>query len=129
MRSKIFIARKTGFAFIEVLISVLLIGLIGAAYFSAMGTASRSVALNDEQQTSKNLAEMQLEYLASLPYSDSYLPADIPTEQESYSVQTGADGRIWAEAIAGRDNRIQKLRVTILRNGKEVITVSGFKVQ
>ncbi len=121
--------RKPGIALIEVLISLLLIGIISAAFFGALGTASRSVILNDEQQTSKNLAEMQLEYLVSLPYSDSYLPAAIPEDQGSYSIQTGEGGRIYAESIAGRDSRIQKLSVTILRNGKALFTVSGFKVQ
>jgi len=125
----IFNIRKRGIALIEVLISLLLIGIISTAFFSALGTASRSVILNDEQQTSKNLAEMQLEYLVSLPYSDSYLPAPIPEDQVSYSVQTGDGGRIYAQSITGRDSHIQKLSVTILRNGKALFTVSGFKVQ
>jgi hypothetical protein len=121
--------RTTGLAFIEILISLLLLGIISTAFFGAMGTVSKSLVVNDEQQTSKNLAEMQLEYLKSLPYNGWYLPAALPAEDEGYSVLTETDGRIYAENIASRDSNIQKLNVTILRNGRQLISVSGYKVQ
>jgi prepilin-type N-terminal cleavage/methylation domain-containing protein len=124
------VGRSTkGFAFIEILISLALLGIVSTAFFGAMGTASKSLIVNDEQQTSKNLAEMQLEYLKSLPYASSYVPAAIPAGDEGYSVLTNGDGRLYAEAVASRDNNIQKLTVTIVRDGKDAITVSGFKVQ
>jgi type II secretory pathway pseudopilin PulG len=123
------IRNKRGLVFIEILVSLLILGLVSSAFFSAMGTTSRSLIVNDEQQTSKNLAEMQLEYLKGLPFASSYLPAAIPTENAGYSVQTGPDGRVYAEAISARDSKIQKLRVTILRGNKEVFTISGYKVQ
>jgi hypothetical protein len=111
------------------LISLALLAAISAAFFSAMGTSSKSLIVNDEQQTSKNLAEMQLEYLKGLPYAGSYVPAAIPAGAQGYSVLTEGDGRLYPQPISARDSKIQKLTVTIVRGGKDLISVSGFKVQ
>jgi hypothetical protein len=103
--------------------------MVSSAFFNAMGTASKSTIVNDEQQTSKNLAEMELEYVKSLPYNSSYLPATIPAEHAGYSVLTNEDGRLYAETIDSRDSNIQKLTITILRGGRNLFTISSYKVQ
>jgi prepilin-type N-terminal cleavage/methylation domain-containing protein len=120
---------RKGFALIEVLISILLLGLISVAFFAAMGTATKSLMINDEQQTSKNLAEMELEYIKGLPYDDSYLPADVPAGYAGYSVMTEADGRLYAQAVDSRDHNIQKLVLMVLHNGRGVYEVSDYKVR
>jgi Tfp pilus assembly protein PilV len=121
--------KRGGSVFLEVLISLLILAAVSAAFFAAMGTANKSVSANDQDQTSKNLAEMQIEYLKGLPYASAYTPAAIPADYPGYSVQTGVDGQIHAQSVPGRDSNIQSVSVTILHNGQSEMTLSVYKVR
>jgi len=71
---------EKGFAIIETLISIALLGIIAVAFLSAMATASKAHFIADERASAKVLAQSQMEYLKSANYSPSYAPALISDE-------------------------------------------------
>ena len=110
---------EKGFSLIEVLIALVLISLIAAAFLSGLATSLTALAIADKQETAKNLAETQMEYVKGQDYADSYAPASIPGEYAGYSAT------IDAESIRGG---LQEITVTIKHNDKEVITLEDYKV-
>ncbi len=110
---------EKGLALVEVLVSVALLGIIGVGLLSAMGSASRAVVLNDTRVTAKNLAETQMEYIKGLAYAASYVPAPIALDYSGYAAGI---------AVAPlQDSSVQKITVTITRNGSEVGRLEDYR--
>lgn len=113
--------RERGFSFIEVVISLAVMGIIAVGFLSGLGTASKGLLTTDERETAKNLAEAQMEYVKNLPYSVSYAESTaILGEYEYY------DAEIVTTAL--EDGNIQKITVTISHQNKpDVIILEDYK--
>lgn len=116
------VKNEKGFSLVEVLISVAILGAIGATYLSGLSTVSKVLLITDSQETAKNLAESQMEYVKHSDYALVYSPAPIPPEHEGYTASIGTDNELTA-----RDSNIQKITVTIERQGKELAILEGYK--
>jgi prepilin-type N-terminal cleavage/methylation domain-containing protein len=112
---------EKGFSLIEILVSLALFGIISVGFLSSLGTASAVTITTDKQETARNLAETQMEYVKSQAYATSYATAPIPDEYGGYSAT------IDVESL--HDSNIQKITVTIERHGEEVTTLEGYKVR
>ena len=122
-----------GVSFIETLIALALLGLIAVAFLSGLFTASKATFIIDEQATAESLARSQMEYVKSQGYIDYEEPG-----HEEYLVTTpaGYAGYIIEEINVeplpdpngGTLDGIQKITVTILRDGEDILTVKGYKV-
>jgi prepilin-type N-terminal cleavage/methylation domain-containing protein len=112
---------EKGFSLIEVLVSLALLGIISVGFLSSLGTASAVTITTDKQETARNLAETQMEYVKSQAYDTSYATAPIPDEYGGYTAT------IDVETL--HDSNIQKITVTIERHGEEVTTLEGYKVR
>jgi prepilin-type N-terminal cleavage/methylation domain-containing protein len=117
---------EKGFSLIETVICIALLGIIAAGFLSALGTASKALFIADERETAKNLAESQMEYVKSLPYSATYTADNLTQDyvDAGYSVPP-----ISVDSITSRDNHIQKIGVIIKHHDKEVIRLEEYKVQ
>ncbi|WP_165802733.1 type IV pilus modification PilV family protein [Dehalogenimonas alkenigignens] len=60
--------KKNGFSIIEVLIAMMILGIIAAAFLLALVTASKAIALADIRTVSESLARSQLEVIKSETY-------------------------------------------------------------
>jgi prepilin-type N-terminal cleavage/methylation domain-containing protein len=117
-----------GFTLIEVLVSIALLGIIGAGFLGALVTSSRTLIIADVRQTAKNFAEAQLEYMRSLPYDVSYAPSsEINSVYPSFSVVTQLDKRVHGESLHSRDINIQKLTIAVQHQDNYVLSIVGFK--
>lgn len=119
--------KERGFTLVEMLVSVAILGVTGVAFLSGFSTASRGDSIIDERETAKNLAESQMEYIKNQAYTASigagtYAPTPIPWEYAGYSVTVSADN------ITSRDGNIQKIKVIVKRQDKEVTQLEGYKV-
>jgi len=110
---------EKGSSLIETTIGLALLGIISIAFLAGLTTASRALVIADEQATGKSLAESQLEMVRNQDYAVSYQAAPIPEEYASYSARIDTE-------LLGNGN-LQKITVTIERNGKEVTRLEGYK--
>ncbi|HEY81866.1 MAG TPA: hypothetical protein G4O01_01075 [Dehalococcoidia bacterium] len=115
--------KQRGIGLAEVLVALALIGIAVVAFLSSLYTGARTVNIIYERVTAENLARSQLEYIKS----QSYITA--PTSYQALSsLPPGFTITTQASAIEGRDDNIQKITVTVSRNGKTLLTLEDFKV-
>jgi len=108
---------------VEALVAVAILGLALTALLSAVSAGSMAVSRTEERVTAENLARSQLEYVKSQAYQP--LPAAYATVTPSpsdYGVGVVAD------IVPGGDDDIEKITVTVTRNGKELLVVDDYKV-
>jgi prepilin-type N-terminal cleavage/methylation domain-containing protein len=128
---------QKGFSLVEILVSIALLSVIGVALLSSLGTSSKALMTMDQRQTAKNIAEAVMEHIKSVDYLTYYPlddgnPAtndiqDILDNYPGYSV-ANTDGKIYITPIDGRSiSEIHQIDVTVLHNGLEIFTLTGFK--
>ncbi|HEX9897333.1 MAG TPA: type II secretion system protein [Dehalococcoidales bacterium] len=120
---KKFVSDEHGFTLLEVIVAIALLGILAVGLLSAVATSNRALITADERETAKNLAESQIEYTKGLTFAPAYSPAEIPAEYAGYSVS------INVEPILSRDVDIQEVTVTIHHRGREILSLSGYKVR
>jgi prepilin-type N-terminal cleavage/methylation domain-containing protein len=117
---------QKGFSLIDVLVSMAIIGIVGVGLLSAMTTSSRAAIATDQMDTARVLAQSQMEYVKRLDFSSSgtYTPQAI-----SSTDYPGYAAIITAAPAAERDGNIQKITVTITRNGNTITTLQDCKAK
>jgi prepilin-type N-terminal cleavage/methylation domain-containing protein len=123
MRKKFKLRSQKGISLIEVLVALAILSLVGLAYISSLSTSSKALFITDEQQTARNIAEMQLEDIRSSNYSLSgYEPmASIASNYPGYSVVITPD--LPREPFIN----IQRIEVTVFHDDKELYTLVTYK--
>ena len=107
----------------EALIAVGILGLALTALLSALSTGSMAISRTEERVAAENLARSQLEYTKSQPYQAlpvSY--ATVTPYPDDYAVAVTAD------VAPGGDSSIEKITVTVTRNGEELLVAEDYKV-
>jgi len=135
-----------GFTMIEVVIAIALIGIIGVAVLNALSTASMALIIADERATAESLARSQLEYIKDQGYIDYSDPDRDPEDYdvlavypEGYTIEVVAepiDPETYqpypyneGEGAFEQDDGIQKITVTVSRDGEVKVTLEDFKRQ
>jgi len=114
---------EKGIGLVEALIAVGILGLALTALLSALSTGSMAVSRTEERVAAENLTRSQLEYTKSQPYQPppaSY--ATVTPYPDDYAVAVTAD------VVPGGDSSIEKITVTVTRNGKELLVAEDYKV-
>ncbi len=112
---------EKGFSLIEVLISIVLLGIIVTAFLSALISSSNAMITADKLATAKNVAESQMEYVKKQQYATTYTPAPIAAEYDGYSAV------ITTQAM--RDSNIEKISVLVKYHNINVITLEDYKAK
>lgn len=118
---------EKGFALIETLVSIAILGAVGVILLSGLATASKSTIVADEKTTAHSLLVSQMEWARQCAYqyeASSYPAAAIPVEAD----YTGYSATISAQPISSPDGGVQKVTLTIIHNGKQVMTLDSYKV-
>ena len=113
---------EKGFSMVEVLIALALLAIVAVGLQNGLGLAmaSRGSFITDNQETAKNLAETQMEYVKGLPFSNSYVPTLIPAGSGNYTATINVGPAPGSPDTSGQN--VQKVTVTI-RNGTQVTAV------
>jgi Tfp pilus assembly protein PilV len=113
---------QAGVGLVETLIAVAILSVTLVALLAAISTGSRGVAITEERVTAENLARSQMEYAKSEPYLTAPASYATVTPPAGYTVSAEAT------SIPGGDSFIQKITVTVARDGVTLLTVEDYKV-
>lgn len=113
---------QSGFTLIESLVALAIVGFTALFFVNSLSTSSSIGASVDEDETAKNLAEYEMEYVKNQDYSTSYDPASIPEAYRNYTAN------ISVSAVDVRDGNIQKITVVITHHGINVTSLEGYKL-
>jgi prepilin-type N-terminal cleavage/methylation domain-containing protein len=134
-----------GMTLIEVLVALALFAIIAIAFANGLGTASRAVLTGDIRTNAESLARTEMEYVKTQDYSAgnwSYVVTNLgstctPEECPSWDVSTHSLSdehtlyTVEVEAVPLDDESedpIQKITVTVSHEGRDVITLEGYKI-
>ena len=113
---------ERGFGLVETLAAVAILGVAVVALVIGLSTGSITVREGNQGLVAQSLAQTQLEYVKDYPYdpaATTYPTVDTP---EGYSIG------VEAGSIPDADTDIQRITVTISRDGEAILTVKDYKV-
>ena len=134
--------KEQGFSLVEVLVAVLLLGVIAAAFLMGLTTASKALLVTDERATAKNLAESEMEYIGNCDYDLLTSPwsYELPTQKplwdpdhdlsevyEGYTVKVNGNS-FDIDGDGSNDEDIQRITITVRHGTKKVLTLTDYKV-
>ena len=118
---KLKLKKENGYTLIEVLISLVILGIVGIGFLAAIGTTYKANLTSDQLVSAESLARTQLETIKTQPYSAVYTPIIAPgysddgfTVDIEIGMNTGKAG-------------IQAITVTIYHRGESVYSLTGYK--
>lgn len=112
---------EKGYLLIEVLISIVLLGLLVTGFLSAVMGSTNAMFTADKLATAKNVAETQMEYVKKQQFATSYTPAPIPPEYNGYSALVTTQ--------LMRDHNIEKVIILVKFNNTDVFTLEDYKTK
>lgn len=116
------VGNERGFGLVETLAAVAILGVAVVALVLGLSTGSITVGEGNQELVAQSLAQTQLEYVKDYPYdpaATTYPTVDTP---EGYSIG------VEAGSIPDADTDIQRITVTISRDGEAILTVKDYKV-
>jgi type II secretory pathway pseudopilin PulG len=120
---------EQGLNLIEVLIALGIMAAVAVVFLAGMSTSSRAVMVSREQISAESLAKSQMESIKQQDYRVDQLYAKLAPIPTGYDIQIAVQLLDPREDASGEDEGLQKITVTILRNGDTVFTLEGYKCQ
>jgi len=129
---------EKGFALIETLVALALMGITAVGLLSGLATTFRAGTISQERVVAESLAKSQWEYIRAQDYiltadydpddpEKRYQLIDIPDELvvKGYTVEIGTPA-----TIIGPDDEFELQSITILieRDSKQLLTMSDYRV-
>jgi prepilin-type N-terminal cleavage/methylation domain-containing protein len=115
---------ERGLTLIEVLIALAIVAAVATVFVSGLSTTSKSVMVSQERVAVDSLARFQMEDTKNQTYVEeatTYPVISIPTDLSSQ----GYGVSVLAEPL--NSPGIQKITVTVTRNGSTVFTLVDYK--
>ena len=117
---------EKGFALIETIVALALLGVVAVAFLSGLATATKASIVANEQATAESLIRSEIEYVKNYTYdyyASSYPVDPALTIPEGWTVPPPV-----VELVHATDDGIQKVTVTAENNGKAVLSLEVYKV-
>ncbi|MFC1909405.1 hypothetical protein ACFLXD_06120 [Chloroflexota bacterium] len=118
--------RETGFAILETLVAIALLGIIAVAFLSAMATASKAHSITDERAIAESLVRSEVEYVKSLAYQ--YSATEYPVDPSLTVPQGWTIPPPTVSLVHATDDGVQKVTATAERNGESILSIVLYKV-
>ena len=113
---------QRGLGLVDTLVAVAILGTSVVAFVVALSAGSIAVGEQGEEVVAQGLAQTQLEYTKSYAFDAGAITYPAVDAPGGYTVSVGVS------AVPNTDTDIQKIIVTIIRDGENVLTVEGYKV-
>ena len=118
---------QQGFSLIEILVALGILAAVAVVFLLGMETSSKAVMVSQESVAAESLAKSQMENTKAQPYIiDAITYPKITVPQDL--VDQGYDVAIVAARLHNPDDGIQKITVTVTRNGETSFNLDGYKV-
>ena len=138
------IKNEKGASLVEVILALGLLGLFATTFAMAVFIATKSIAIADERTTAESLARAQMEYIKRQEYiydnnEAEYIEINLDENpnyliwsvdhlgsivEEVVAVPWDSQSNMWTSPDVG----LQKIILKIYHQGKEVLTLEGYKV-
>lgn len=113
---------QRGLGLVETLVAVAILGTSVVAFAAGLSAGSIAVREQGETEVTQGLAQTQLEYTKSYAFNPSAATYPAVAAPTGYTISVGVS------AVPGTDTNIQKITVTVSREGQAMETVAGYKV-
>jgi len=123
LRTKLKLNSQKGIGLVETLMAVAILGTAVVAFVAALSVGSLTASEQNRETTAQGLAQTQMEYTKNYPYAAGAVTYPALTAPATYSVT------IAVVAVPGADTNIQKVTVTVFKEGISVLAISDYKVK
>lgn len=118
----------------EALVALALLGMVATVFLGGLGTTAQAELVLTQQANAETLARSQIDYIKAQSYIDYAQPghgeyaliAPLPTYNIEVSVVP--IDPVLGQPLAGQDNGVQRITVTITHQSQPIITLEGYKV-
>ncbi len=114
---------QTGIGLVETLMAVAILGTSVVAFVVALSVGSLTVNEQNRETIAQGLAQSQMEYTKNYAFSPGVTTYPILAVPATYSVSVNV------AAVPSADTNIQKITVTVLKDGVNILTISDYKVK
>lgn len=121
-RIKVWLQDETGLGLVETLAAVTILGAAVIAFIIALSTGSLAVRETSQETVSQSLVRSQLEYIKNYAYNP------LATTYPEVTGVEGYDILVTVSSIPDTNTDIQKITVTISRDGEEILMAEDYKV-
>ena len=123
-RVKVLVQDQRGLSLTETIIAVAILGITAVAFVYALSTSSVAVREADQELVAQSLARTQIEYIKGCSYNSTATTYPVLDAPERYIVSVN----VTSIPETGDDPDIQKILVTISRDGANILTVEDYKL-
>ena len=117
---------EKGFSLLETIVAIAFLGLVAVVFLGGLGTSTKATITTGERAIAESLARSELEYVRNCTYqhgTDEYEVNPMLDIPESWSVATPV-----VEPVHETDDGLQKVTISVLRNGETVLSLFTYKV-
>ena len=117
---------EKGISLLETIVALALLSIIGVPFLISIGTATNAAMVADEKVTAESLARSEIEYIKDCNYQyDATEYAVDPTIDipSGWSIPNPT-----VEALNSPDDGIQKVTITVRRDGEDELSAFVYKV-
>jgi type II secretory pathway pseudopilin PulG len=122
LRLRLQLNSQKGISLVETLIAVAILGTSVVAFIVALSVGSLAANEQNKDTVAQGLAQTQMEYTKNYTYAPGATTYPVLTVPATYNVSVGVS------AVSGTTTNIQKITVTVLKDGVNLLIVSDYKV-
>ena len=111
-----------GLGLVETLVAVAILGTAVVAFVTALSAGSIAVGEYDGEAVAQRLAQSQMEYTKSSTFDPGAITYPLLNAPVGYVVSVAVS------AVPNAGSDIQKITVTVARDGEEMIKVEDYKM-
>ena len=118
---------ERGMTLIEVLVALGILAVVGATFITGITVASKGSMVSQERVSAESLVKSQMEDTKAQDYdpeATTYDTIDLPADLDAQ----GYDISVFAQPLYSPDDDIQRITVTVTRNGETLFTLVDYKV-
>ena len=122
MLKSISLRNQKGISLVETIVAVAILGTAVIAFVVSLSVGSLATNELDKETIAQGLAQTQMEYVKNYLYNPEATTYPVLTPPATYSVTVNVS------AVPGADANIQKIMVTVSKDGVILLTISDYKV-